>query len=289
MDHGYHYTYEYNYPIRNGDERVFAAIMSIYLIIIAVIVIFALISYIFHSIAIYTIGKRMGKEYPWLAFIPYARDYFQGALAGEIVLKNKKISNPGIWNLIVPIISSVLGGVFLVIMLFVASFSAATEAAGFGGLGIAVALSTLLYTVMLVAVVALSAAQLVLTVLINKQILERFTTGNMAIIHAALTITVPLYEAFCLFVMRNKEFNPGMEPKLTPPPVQSADREQWTPPVQSVGREQWTPPVQPVDLVPPIPPAAPEEAEPNDPAEPDLQDQAPARQIEEKDDPQKIE
>ena len=30
---------------------------------------------------------------------------------------------------------------------------------------------------------------------------------------------IPLYEAICFFVMRNKPFNPGMEPQLTPPPI----------------------------------------------------------------------
>lgn len=241
MDHSYRYTYEYDYPLRNGGEAVVEAILAIYLIILALVVVFALVSYIFHSIGLYTIGKRMGKEYPWLAFIPYARDYFQGELAGEIALKNKKIRNPGIWNLIIPIISSVLGGVFLVIILFVTGFGAATEAAGFGGLGIAALFAVLLYTLLIVASIALSAAQLVLTVLINKQILERFTTGNMATVHAVLTVAVPLYEAFCFFVMRNREFNPGMEPKLTPPPAP-------IPPVYPGGP---VPPVQPGTPVPP--------------------------------------
>ena len=87
MDHGYRYTYEYDYPAGSGMDGVFGVIMSVYLIILTLVLIFALVSYIFHSIGLYTIGKRMGKEYPWLAFIPYARDYFQGELAGEIRLE----------------------------------------------------------------------------------------------------------------------------------------------------------------------------------------------------------
>lgn len=264
MDHSYRYTYEYDYPLGNSGEAVVEAIMAIYLIILALVVVFALVSYIFHSIGLYTIGKRMGKAYPWLAFIPYARDYFQGELAGEIVLKNKKIKNPGIWNLIIPIISSVLGGVFLVIILFVTSFGVAAETAGIRGLGIAVVFAVLLYTLMIVAAIVLSAAQVVLTVLINKQILERFTTGNMATVHAVLTIAIPLYEAFCFFVMRNREFNPGMEPKLTPPPAP-------IPPVYPGG---------PVPPVQPIPQSAPEQ--PVEPIPSTVADDV----DEEKDDPQ---
>lgn len=243
MDYGYRYNYDYDqyYPVRNSSNTVAEAVLAIYLVILALIVIFALVSYIFHSIGLYTIGKRMGKEYPWLAFIPYARDYFQGELAGEITLKNKKIKNPGIWNLVIPIISSVLAGIFLVIILLVAGVGAAAEAAGFGGLGAAAVLAIMLYTVLIVAVVVLNAAQMVLKVLINKQILERFTTENMGTVHAVLSIAVPLYEAFCFFVMRGRDFNPGMEPKITPPPAP-------VPPVYPGG------PVPPVSPEMPIPP-----------------------------------
>ena len=141
MDHGYRYMYEYDYPAGSGADNVFGVIMSVYLIILTLVLTFALVSYILHSIGLYTIGKRMGKEYPWLAFIPYARDYFQGELAGEIRLKDKSIRNPGIWNLVIPIISSVLGGIFIVIIMFVVGFGAVVQASGVGGLGIAALLS----------------------------------------------------------------------------------------------------------------------------------------------------
>lgn len=218
MGRDYHYTYEYNYPVSNSEGLV-GVILSVYLIILTLILAFVLVSYIFHSVGLYTIGKRMGKEYPWLAFIPYARDYFQGELAGPIKLKNKEIKNPGIWNLIIPIISSVLAGVFGVLIILVAGVGAAAQIAGAGGAGIALLLMIMLYTLLIVAVIAVQAAQMALKVLINKQILERFTAGNMGLVHAVLMIVVPLYEALCFFVMRKRDFNPGMEPKITPPPA----------------------------------------------------------------------
>ena len=218
MGRDYHYTYEYNYPVSNSEGLV-GVILSVYLIILTLILAFVLVSYIFHSVGLYTIGKRMGKEYPWLAFIPYARDYFQGELAGPIKLKNKEIKNPGIWNLVIPIISSVLAGVFGVLIILVAGVGAAAQIAGAGGAGIALLLMIMLYTLLIVAVIAVQAAQMALKVLINKQILERFTAGNMGLVHAVLMIVVPLYEALCFFVMRKRDFNPGMEPKITPPPA----------------------------------------------------------------------
>ena len=218
MGRDYHYTYEYNYPVSNSEGLV-GVIMSVYLIILTLVLILALVSYIFHSVGLYTIGKRMGKEYPWLAFIPYARDYFQGELAGPIKLKNKEIKNPGIWNLVIPIISSVLAGVFGVLIILVTGVGAAAQISGAGGAGIALLFVIMLYTLLIVAVIAAQAAQMALKVLINKQILERFTTGNMGLVHAVLMIVVPLYEALCFFVMRKRDFNPGMEPKITPPPA----------------------------------------------------------------------
>ena len=219
MDRDYHYMYEYNYPAGSSPDGLISVIMSVYLIILTLVLILALVSYIFHSVGLYTIGKRMGKEYPWLAFIPYARDYFQGELAGPIKLKNKEIKNSGIWNLVIPIISSVLAGVFGVLIILVAGVGAAAQIAGAGGAGIALLLMIMLYTLLIVAVIAVQAAQMALKVLINKQILERFTTGNMGLVHAVLMIVVPLYEALCFFVMRKRDFNPGMEPKITPPPA----------------------------------------------------------------------
>ena len=218
MGRDYNYTYEYNYPVSNSEGLV-GVILSVYLIILTLILAFVLVSYIFHSVGLYTIGKRMGKEYPWLAFIPYARDYFQGELAGPIKLKNKEIKNPGIWNLVIPIISSVLAGVFGVLIILVTGVGAAAQISGAGGAGIALLFVIMLYTLLIVAVIAAQAAQMALKVLINKQILERFTTGNMGLVHAVLMIVVPLYEALCFFVMRKRDFNPGMEPKITPPPA----------------------------------------------------------------------
>ena len=72
MDHGYRYTYEYDYPAGSGMDGVFGDIMSVYLTILTLVLIFALVSYIFHSLGPYTTGKRTGQEYPWLPFIPSA-------------------------------------------------------------------------------------------------------------------------------------------------------------------------------------------------------------------------
>ena len=108
---------------------------------------------------------------------------------------------------------------FGVLIILVTGVGAAAQISGAGGAGIALLFVIMLYTLLIVAVIAAQAAQMALKVLINKQILERFTTGNMGLVHAVLMIVVPLYEALCFFVMRKRDFNPGMEPKITPPPA----------------------------------------------------------------------
>lgn len=224
MGYGYTYDYEYDYPIGHGTDQstVITLLLTVYLIVIAVIIAVALASYIFHSIGMYTIGKRMGREYAWLAFIPFARDYFHGNLADEIPLKNKSIKNPGIWKLVIPIIYSAVAGVlflFLIVAAVGAGAAAGINGGASGGIMIFSTTLIILYILTIVLAVAYSAVYSVLRILIDIQIYEKFTTRNMAVVHSVLSGIIPLYEAICFFVMRNKPFNPGMEPQITPPPV----------------------------------------------------------------------
>ena len=214
----YDYGYSYNYDMSNS---VFAALMSIYLIIFMVALIFWIVEYVFFAIGLYTIAKRMGRNYPWLAFIPFARKYLHGELAGTIELKTRKIKNPGVWKLVLPIIAGAAFSLFMIILVVALGIGTfmAVGSYGYGISGGTIMLAVVLLLIAAVVSVLYQAVYKVLCVLINIQIYDRFTTHNMGIVHAVLSAVVPLYEAFCLFVMRHKEFNPGMEPKLTPPPA----------------------------------------------------------------------
>ena len=223
----YHYSYD-------SAENTAIAVLSICLIVLVLIGVFALAAYILHSIGLYTIGKRIGYSIPWLAFIPFARDYMQGELAGEISLKTKKIKNPGVWNLVVPIISGVIFWIFYMLFFLVSGMGMMMDYQSYGrysGLSTGTITGMLFFLIIWIVVAVLySAVYQVLRILINKQIYGRFTAGNMAIVHAVLSSLVPLYEAICTFVLRNKDFMPGMEPpvppqRMTPPvsPVNPAD------------------------------------------------------------------
>ena len=199
MDFGYNYSYDYDYNVpvySDSGSEVLSVLIGIYLIILGGALLIMLVGYIFHSIGMYTIGKRMGKAHTWMAFVPFARDYFQGELAGPIRLKNKEIRNPGIWNLVLPIIFSAVTGVLTTVMIVGTVMGAGTLMS-----------LIMFYVALIVFSVVYSAVYMVLKILINRQIFAAFTTDNMSVVHAVLSSVIPLYEAFCTFVFRNKEFN----------------------------------------------------------------------------------
>ena len=193
----------------------------------------------------------MGRKYPWLAFIPFARSYFQGELAGEIVLKNKTIKNPGIWNLVIPIIGGVSSGIFLIVFMLVGGFG--VMAGGRRSADFILIWMLLMYVIYILLLIAVNVVRTILLVLINKQILEQFTSENMALVHSVVSQFVPLYEAFCFFAMRNKNFREGKEPVLTPPPAPIPP----VPPVHPAGEpDRPVPPVPPVHPDRPVPPVS---------------------------------
>ncbi|CUX26912.1 hypothetical protein [Clostridium sp. C105KSO13] len=210
----------YNY---GNMDSVMTGILAIYMIILALCFIFYVISYIFKGIGMFTIAKRQGMDSPWLAFIPFARTYLHGELGGSITLKSKNIKNPGIWLLALPFIAGAVNFIFYLLIIVVGfgtvfsslfdyrsygdySYSYAPQIGPGTVLGIIV-----LVIIWIILLIAYEAIYKVFGVLVNHQILERFTTKNMSVAHAVLCSTIPLYESICFFVMRNKDFNPGME------------------------------------------------------------------------------
>ena len=174
----YDYGYSYNYDMSNS---VFAALMSIYLIIFMVALIFWIVEYVFFAIGLYTIAKRMGRNYPWLAFIPFARKYLHRELAGTIELKTRKIKKPGVWKLVLPIIAGAAFSLFMIILMVALGIGTfmAVGSYGYGISGGTIMLAVVLLLIAAVVSVLYQAVYKVLCVLINIQIYDRFTTHNM--------------------------------------------------------------------------------------------------------------
>lgn len=216
--------------IINTGELFMTGIISVYMIAILVGFGIAIADYILRGISLYTIAKREGREYPWLAFVPFARKYLQGELAGVIVLKDRKIKNPGIWLVAMPFIAGIVSSIFYGILcaitfgILISMDYMVTDFSVGGVFGILV-----LIFIMLVWTLVYNAAYKLLYVLVDKQIFGKFTSENMAVIHAVLSVFLPLYEVICLFVMRNKAYNADQEPSMevplpiAPPPVQESE------------------------------------------------------------------
>ena len=196
------------------ESNGLAVILLIYLLVLGVIGIAALAAYILQGVGMYTLGKNRGMKYPWLAFIPYARVYYQGELCGPLAFKDRRMDNPGIWLLVIPIASGVITGIFTAIVwggVLVNIVRMANQAINsyypfynmFSGFGSGIMLLALLGLGLFT--LAASAVQKTLTVLVNRQIYKRYTDGNYAVMHAVLGIFVPLYTAVYFFIIRNRE------------------------------------------------------------------------------------
>lgn len=217
--------YDYSSPYM---ESTLIGIMMICFIVLLVYTIFAFISYILKGVGMYTMAKRQGMDYAWLAFVPFARTYLHGELAGSVRLKNKSIQNPGIWLLALPFlygaVSSLLNGIIWVVGF--GSIAKVSQYAflPYGRLDISAGeiMGIIIFCVVTIVIsVVYTAVYKSFEVLVDHQIMERFTSKNMSIAHAVLSTLIPLYESICFFVMRNRPFNPGMEPPTPKPFMQS--------------------------------------------------------------------
>ncbi len=214
----------YDSPSSVSSE--FTTVLMIYLLFFLVWGLFALVSYVVKGIGLYTIAKRQGADYPWLAFVPFARTYLHGELGGGIRLKKKVIQNPGVWLLVLPFIQGAVIMVWYLVIFGVVGFGAFSAMASYDsnsytpGIGTIGSLIILMMLFVLI-LVAFGAVYQVLHILVNHQILEKFTSKNMSIVHAVLMGIVPLYEPICFLIMSRKPYNPGMEPQGEIPFIQT--------------------------------------------------------------------
>lgn len=192
-----------------------AAVLTIYLVVVMVLAVYGISSYIIKGLGLYQLAKRKGIDYPWMAFVPFARTYLQGEISGEISLKKRKIHNPGIWMIALPMIQGAVFFVFyLISLIFVGwiAYSATMYVQSsyyspfvVGGVGIGTLLFGIFLVILFFACVTIAgAATKVLMILVNHQILTDFTTNTMAIVHAVLMGFLPLYEPICLLVMSRR-------------------------------------------------------------------------------------
>lgn len=205
---GYNYTYDIGSSSASGS--IMTTILMVYSVCVVVGGLFALASYVLRGIGFYTIAKSRGDENAWLAFVPFARKYQQGQLAGEITLKNKSIQKTGVWFLGIPIawgIVSYLAGMVMGISVIgkVIRYGVFSTY-GSNAFDVGDIIEDMLGVIILYVIVTLAYNIIykAFVVLVDEKILSSLTTGNMPLIHSIFSAFVPLYEAICFFVLSRR-------------------------------------------------------------------------------------
>ncbi|WP_461810264.1 hypothetical protein [Faecalimonas sp.] len=194
----------------NEINATAVTVLGLYFTILGVFVLGWIASFVFRGIGMYKIGKAQGRTNAWIAFLPFVRTYFQGELSGEILLKKRKMKSPGVWLLLAPFIY----GIIFVIMYFILMISVvATVFSTIKYEGMEVNDSDLsgIITVFIISIIVILIVSLIyaaikggLQILVNRQIYERYTTVNMATLHAVFSMIIPLYESVCMFIFGRK-------------------------------------------------------------------------------------
>ena len=165
-----------------------------------------IVDYILRGIATYKMSANRGITNGWLGFIPFARDYQLGRLAGEIELGSKKIKNTGLWLLITPIIYGVLFAVTYAIMMvpyFISMFSLGSNPSPEQLMG---PMTTLMIS-MIFFIVIMVAAQVFLYLfryLALHKIFSFYSGGQKPVFYIILAMFVPLAESILLFRHRDR-------------------------------------------------------------------------------------
>lgn len=193
----------YNYDL---GEQFLRSFIMVYVFFIIMLMIAGIALYILRSAGLYKMAKNRGMDNAWAAWIPYARVYIQGEIAGTVKIGRKAISHPGIWMLVIPFVSGII-----ISVMYIAIIAGAVimGIAGMGETGFLFAGTfpgILLFIVLLVtlASVVLMAAKSILVVFVNRQIYGQMKEESAALFHAAAGLFIPGYESVCIFLLRNK-------------------------------------------------------------------------------------
>lgn len=197
------------------------------IVVIAIFMGFALLKLILRGAGLYQIGKREGRTDGLLAFIPYLNVYFMGELSGPIVIYDKKIERPGLWALVISVVTGIVGVVFrgmsqnvitsklggAIDTIIGAGYDSDVFSYFTGGSSLSLIAIVLLLVSMVTALA--SAVVSALRTLMMYQIYLRFNNQNVAVFHAVCGVFVPFYEAICIFIMSKKPYLQGTEPQST--------------------------------------------------------------------------
>ena len=229
---------------------MFIVLIVFYLLMMA----FALVSYIFQSLGLYTIAKRRGIHNPWLAWIPIGSSWLLGSISDQYqyVVKRKEKSKRKIL-LTLDIVTMVLAVAMVVcwVWMFGNTLFDALQSGG-AMLDEEAILADMMVPLMVfygISMVA-SVVSIVSMVFIYIALYDLYTSCNPenSVLFLVLSIFFSVAQPFLLFASRNKDLGmPPRQPQYYQPPV-------YQPPVYQPPVYQ--PPVQPT-VLPEQPPVEP--------------------------------
>lgn len=95
-------SYEFEFGYTDGfpevgtalEGRLIGLVIGFYAVLLLLIMAFAVLTYVFHSLGIYTIAKRRGIHHSWLAWLPVGNMWILGSISDQYQYVSKgKVTN----------------------------------------------------------------------------------------------------------------------------------------------------------------------------------------------------
>ncbi len=191
----------------NGADYMttFYFVWAIVQTVIIVCVVLSVVMYVFQALGIYSIAKRRGIEYAWMAWIPVVNYYMFGKVADEYNARVDGKKTSYAWGLLIGSIVTLVLALVMIPMAFTAIFAPVFW------VGVAV-----VYFVLLAVSITMAVFQYIALYKIYK------STTESCVVLLVLSILFSFIMPFVLFAVRNGEFPKRNEGDGTPglPPLQ---------------------------------------------------------------------
>lgn len=253
--------------------------LVVFLIVIyGSLIVVGLASYIIQGVAILKQSRSRGLRNGWLGFIPYGKEYQLGKIAGEIEIRDKHVTNPGLWMALLPFIVSSAFGIIYGAM--ISSMLTPLMQAAMGGYyqpDITQMFSGQFYISMVLMYIVLLAGGVLIQMvrlLALHRIYASYYNGQRPVFYLIMSIFVPLAEPIILIRLSKRPMiNPPqymLYPEQPYPPQQGYPQYPQQP---YYGDGQYNNGYQQQPYMPPEQPYAPPEfypnpQQPNNPAPP---------------------
>jgi len=205
-------------PEFNEIMTLMSPLFAILGVVYGLLFLITIVSYILRGLAILNMSKQRGLENGWLGFIPFARDWQLGKIAHEIEIGNKKITNPGLWLVLAPIIYGTVFGIgyaALMVPYFISIFSLAETAAPEAIIGPVTSLIIGMFFFIFVMIIAQVFLYLIVYLSFHK-IFSQYEKGQKPVFYLILAMFVPLATPIILYMLSKRPLLPHAAAEFAP-------------------------------------------------------------------------